>query len=115
MESGHRDPTLKASYQNLRVYWHEMTLEMQRLEDKMIQRPRILRQSHAIRSMVRETILTPNDLIAPLFTVEGEGIEEEIPSLSGYSRRSLDKTVKRWSYCGVWASNPFFFLLNAKR
>ncbi len=60
----------------------------------MIQRPRILRQSHAIRSMVRETILTPNDLIAPLFIVEGEGIEEEIPSLSGYSRRSLDKTVK---------------------
>ncbi len=44
--------------------------------------------------MVRETILTPNDLIAPLFIVEGEGIEEEIPSLSGYSRRSLDKTVK---------------------
>jgi type II restriction/modification system DNA methylase subunit YeeA len=34
MESGHRDPTLKASYQNLRVYWHEMTLEMQRLEEE---------------------------------------------------------------------------------
>jgi len=60
----------------------------------MINRPRILRQSQAIRSMVTETHLTPNDLIAPLFIVEGEGISEEISSLSGYYRMSLDNTVK---------------------
>jgi porphobilinogen synthase len=57
-------------------------------------RPRILRQSPAIRSMVTETSLRPSDFIAPLFIVEGEGIEEEITSLPGYHRRSLDLTVR---------------------
>lgn len=57
-------------------------------------RNRILRQSGAIRSMVAETILTPNDFIAPLFIVEGENITEEITSMSGYFRMSIDNTVK---------------------
>src|SRR6478609_8872927 len=60
----------------------------------MISRPRILRQSPAIRSLVAETILTPADLIAPLFIIEGQGIVEEITSLPGYYRRSLDFTVR---------------------
>jgi porphobilinogen synthase len=60
----------------------------------LINRPRILRQSPAIRSMVAETRLAPEQLIAPLFIVEGEAVEEEIPSLTGYYRRSLDLTVK---------------------
>ena len=57
-------------------------------------RNRILRQSPAIRSMVAETILTPNDFIVPLFIDEGQGVELEIPSMPGYFRRSLDGTVK---------------------
>lgn len=57
-------------------------------------RNRILRQSPAIRSMVRETILTPNDFIVPLFIVEGENIVSEISSMPGYFRRSLDLTIK---------------------
>ena len=57
-------------------------------------RPRILRQSPAIRSMVAETILTPRDFIVPLFIDEGTGVEQEIPSMPGYYRRSLDGTVK---------------------
>ena len=57
-------------------------------------RNRILRQSPAIRSMVRETILTPNDFIVPLFIVEGENIVTEISSMPGYFRRSIDLTVK---------------------
>jgi porphobilinogen synthase len=57
-------------------------------------RNRILRQSPAIRSMVAETILTPNDFIVPLFIDEGKGVELEIPSMPGYYRRSLDGTVK---------------------
>jgi porphobilinogen synthase len=60
----------------------------------MMIRPRILRQSAAVRAMVAETLLTPAHLIAPLFIVEGEGIEEEITSLPGYYRRSLDLTVR---------------------
>ncbi len=57
-------------------------------------RNRILRQSPAIRSMVRETILTPDDFIVPLFIVEGENIVSEIKSMPGYFRRSVDLTVK---------------------
>jgi porphobilinogen synthase len=57
-------------------------------------RNRILRQSPAIRAMVRETILAPNDFIVPLFIVEGENIVSEISSMPGYYRRSLDLTVK---------------------
>ncbi|MFA6261423.1 MAG: porphobilinogen synthase [Bacteroidia bacterium] len=60
----------------------------------MIYRPRILRKSAAIREMVTETRLAPSDFIAPLFIVEGEGINEEISSLSGYYRHSLDLTVR---------------------
>lgn len=60
----------------------------------MIHRPRILRASASIRKMVQETILQPQHLIAPLFIVEGENVEEEIPSLPGYYRRSLDKTLE---------------------
>jgi porphobilinogen synthase len=57
-------------------------------------RNRILRQSAAIRSMVAETILTPNDFMVPLFIIEGENIREEISSMPGYFRLSLDNTVK---------------------
>src|SRR5690348_6121836 len=57
-------------------------------------RPRILRQSAAIRNMVAETTLTPNDFIAPLFIDEGKNVEFEIPSMPGYYRRSIDGTIK---------------------
>jgi porphobilinogen synthase len=57
-------------------------------------RPRILRQSPAIRSLVAETTLAPSDFIAPLFVDEGENVEFEIPSMPGYYRRSIDGTIK---------------------
>ena len=57
-------------------------------------RPRILRRSAAVRSMVQETFLRPDDFIAPLFIEEGEGIENEISSLPGYYRRTLDLTIR---------------------
>jgi len=57
-------------------------------------RNRILRQSPSIRAMVAETVLTPNDFIVPLFIDEGKGVEQEIPSMPGYYRRSIDGTVK---------------------
>ena len=60
----------------------------------LIHRNRILRQSPAIRNLVAETMLTPNDFIAPLFINEGENIAFEIPSMPGYYRRSLDGTIK---------------------
>ncbi|HEY8954747.1 MAG TPA: porphobilinogen synthase [Chitinophaga sp.] len=60
----------------------------------MIRRNRILRVSPAIRAMVAETILTPNDFMAPLFVTEGENVKEEISSMPGYFRYSLDLTIK---------------------
>jgi len=57
-------------------------------------RNRILRQSPAIRSMVAETTLTPNDFIAPLFIDEGENVAFEIPSMPGYYRYSIDNMLK---------------------
>ena len=60
----------------------------------LLNRHRILRLSPAIRSMVAETILSPNDFIVPLFIVEGNNVKEEIPSMPGYYRMSLDITLQ---------------------
>ncbi len=57
-------------------------------------RNRILRQSPAIRSIIAETTLTPNDFIAPLFIVEGDNQISEIASMPNYYRRSVDLTIK---------------------
>lgn len=57
-------------------------------------RNRILRSSPAIRAMVAETQLTPNDFIVPLFIDEGENVVTEIASMPNYYRRSIDGTVK---------------------
>ncbi|MCL4119535.1 UNVERIFIED_CONTAM: hypothetical protein GTU68_014079 [Idotea baltica] len=55
-----------------------------------IRRNRRLRTNEAIRSLVRETIITPNDFLVPLFVVEGKGIKDEIASMPNYFRYSLD-------------------------
>ena len=57
-------------------------------------RNRILRKNSAIRSLVAETILTPNDFIVPLFIDEGTNVKTEIASMPSYYRNSLDVTVK---------------------
>jgi porphobilinogen synthase len=58
-----------------------------------LRRNRRLRTSEAIRSLTRETIITPNDFLVPLFVVEGHGIKEEITSMPNYYRYSLDLLV----------------------
>lgn len=60
----------------------------------LYRRNRILRVSPAIRAMVAETSLSANDFIVPLFIVEGKGITEEIATMPGYYRHSIDNTVK---------------------
>ncbi|MDC1195162.1 porphobilinogen synthase [Flavobacteriaceae bacterium] len=55
-----------------------------------IKRNRRLRSNESIRSLVRETIITPNDFLVPLFVVEGKGVKDEIPSMPNYFRFSLD-------------------------
>jgi porphobilinogen synthase len=57
-------------------------------------RNRILRKSQAIRNLIAETRLSPDDFIVPLFITEGENSRTEIASMPGYYRRSLDLTIK---------------------
>ena len=59
-----------------------------------LQRNRRLRLNPALRDLVRETSLSPNDFLVPLFVVEGRGVKEEIPSMPGYYRLSLDHLKK---------------------
>ena len=56
----------------------------------MQHRYRILRNSPSIRSMIAETIITPDDFMAPVFVTEGHDSKEEISSMPGYFRMSLD-------------------------
>lgn len=57
-------------------------------------RNRILRHAPAIRALVAETRLHPDDFIVPLFVVEGQGIQDPIASMPGYYRLSLDNLAK---------------------
>lgn len=57
-------------------------------------RGRRLRTNEVIRSMVRETVVNKNELIYPLFVVEGEGIKEEISSMPDNYRFSIDMLME---------------------
>jgi porphobilinogen synthase len=59
-----------------------------------LQRGRRLRVNESIRSLVRETTLSPADFMFPMFIAEGENVQVEIPSMPGIYRRSIDLTVK---------------------
>lgn len=73
-------------------------------------RPRRLRRSESIRSLVRETDLSPSELIAPLFVKEGRSLREPIDTMPGQFRLSPDELVREaeelWSV-GVRAVNLF--------
>ena len=58
-----------------------------------IHRGRRLRTNESIRSLVRETTLSPQDFMFPMFITEGENYKVEIPSMPGIFRRSIDLTV----------------------
>ena len=60
----------------------------------LTRRPRRLRRTESIRALVRETSLTPDDLVYPLFACEGEGVRREIGSMPGCFNLSIDEIVK---------------------
>ena len=60
----------------------------------MLKRPRRLRRSDALRSMVRETRLTRDDFVLPLFVCPGDGVRREISSMPGVYNLSIDETTK---------------------
>ncbi|WP_281636712.1 porphobilinogen synthase [Flavobacterium marginilacus] len=59
-----------------------------------LHRGRRLRVNESIRSLVRETTLSPSDFMFPMFIAEGENVNVAIPSMPGIFRRSIDLTVE---------------------
>ena len=70
----------------------------------MLRRPRRLRATQALRNLVRETKLQIEDLIYPLFIVDGENIKREIPSMEGvyhFSVDMLEDEIKELTELGI--------------
>jgi porphobilinogen synthase len=75
-----------------------------------LHRSRRLRVNESIRSLVRETTLSPTDFMFPMFIAEGENVNVAIPSMPGIFRRSIDltvKEVKEISALGIRAVNIY--------
>ena len=65
----------------------------------MYQRPRRNRKSPAIRSMIRETTMRVDNLIYPLFIVDGKGVKQKVSSMPGNFRWSLDTLLPEIEEC----------------
>ena len=65
----------------------------------MVIRPRRLRKNETIRNMIAETAVNPDSLVYPMFVVEGENVKEEIPSMPGQFRFSIDEILKELESC----------------
>ena len=57
-------------------------------------RMRRMRRDDFSRRMMRETVLTPDDLIYPVFVIEGKGLREAVPSMPGVERLTLDELAR---------------------
>ena len=66
---------------------------------KLTKRPRRLRSSESLRKLVRETRVSPESLIYPVFFVEGEGVKREIPSMPGQYHWSVDRAGELVELC----------------
>ena len=73
----------------------------------MHQRPRRNRKSPAIRNMVRETTMNVDNLIYPLFMVDGKGVKQKISSMPGNFRWSLDTLLPEIEECMKLGVNSF--------
>lgn len=65
----------------------------------MLQRPRRNRKSAVIRDMIQETHLSPSNLIFPLFIIDGENQKEEVKSMPGIYRYSIDNLLREVESC----------------
>jgi porphobilinogen synthase len=70
------------------------TLHTARATMKLTRRLRRLRSSDAMRAMVRETRLSPDMFVLPLFVCEGEGVRREVGSMPGVFNLSVDEAVR---------------------
>src|ERR671921_2998232 len=70
------------------------TLHTARATLKLTRRLRRLRASEPLRALVRETRLSPDMFVLPLFVCEGEGVRREVGSMPGVFNLSVDEAVK---------------------
>ena len=75
----------------------------------LVNRPRRLRTNETLRSMVRETHVSKASLIYPLFVIEGENIKEEIPSMPGQYRYSVDRVGEELEALSAAGVNSVMF------
>jgi porphobilinogen synthase len=61
---------------------------------RLVHRPRRLRRTDALRRMAQETVLTPSDLVQPIFVIDGKDTKEPIGSMPGQARLTVDLLVK---------------------
>lgn len=76
----------------------------------LTERPRRLRRTEAIRKLVQETHLHKEDLVFPLFVREGDAVKEEVASMPGIYRYSIDEAVKECAalqHLGICAIDLF--------
>ena len=59
-----------------------------------IHRPRRLRRTEALRGLVRETVVRPQDLVLPLFVIPGTGVRRPVSSMPGVFNTSVDEAVR---------------------
>ena len=59
-----------------------------------LNRHRRLRVNETLRALIRETVITPNDFLVPLFVIEGQNKKEEIQSMPNYFKMSIDVLLK---------------------
>lgn len=79
-------------------------------------RPRRMRQNETFRSLIRETLISPAQLIYPIFVMPGKGVREEIPSMPGVFRLSVDQLGREAKEClGIGISNVILFGLPDKK
>ena len=62
-------------------------------------RMRRMRHDDFSRRLMRENVVTPNDLILPVFVIEGTGLREPVPSMPGVDRLSIDELLKVAGEC----------------
>jgi len=72
----------------------EMATQVSTARLALTRRPRRLRRTEAIRTLVRETKLTPDCFVLPLFVCEGRGVKREVSSMPGVYQLSVDEAVK---------------------
>jgi len=79
-------------------------------------RARRLRQNETFRALIRETSISPAHLVYPLFIMPGKGIREEVPSMPGVFRISVDQLAKEAKECmGLGVNSVILFGLPDKK